>query len=109
MYDLVIDDTGTGKLTLKGDLTIQHVQELKQSFQDVASQAKELHLKFTDVERADLAGLQILCTAHRSLVKGGIPVIIAGKVPAALREASDAAGFKGCVSDDDQSGLWTGG
>ncbi|MBF0155065.1 MAG: STAS domain-containing protein [Magnetococcales bacterium] len=109
MYTLTVEDSGTGTLTLTGDLTIQHAQELKESLLEATLQSMHLNLNFKDVERVDLAGLQLLCAAHRSLLGRKKTLAVVSQVPDSLKEAVKAAGFDRCIDQDDPSGLWRGG
>ncbi|MBF0426185.1 MAG: STAS domain-containing protein [Magnetococcales bacterium] len=109
MYTLNVEDSGTGTLTLTGDLTIQHAQELKESLLEAALQSMHLNLNFKDVDRVDLAGLQLLCAAHRALLERKKGLTVVSQVPDVLKEAIKTAGFENCIDQDDPSGLWRGG
>ncbi|MBF0175652.1 MAG: STAS domain-containing protein [Magnetococcales bacterium] len=109
MYTLAVEDSGTGTLTLAGDLTIQHARELKEALIDAVTQSMHLNLNFKDVERVDLAGLQILCAAHRSLLGRSKTLAIVSQVPDAFKAAVKVAGYDRCIEQEDPSGLWRGG
>ena len=80
-------------LVLDGDLIVDHAEELKNIFLDILETADSLSLNLEGVNKADLFGLQVLCSAHRSFLKAGKELHLAGKHPAAFREAILAAGY----------------
>ncbi|NGZ05179.1 MAG: STAS domain-containing protein [Magnetococcales bacterium] len=97
-----------GVLSLNGDLTIRNAAELKEAMSQAMDQSKQLELNLTEVERVDLTTLQILCSAHRTLLKNGKTLTIAGTLSPALRDAVQQAGFVQCGGDKETSGLWKG-
>ncbi|MBF0136277.1 MAG: STAS domain-containing protein [Magnetococcus sp. DMHC-1] len=109
MYTLTVEDSGTGTLTLSGDLTIQHAQELKEALHDAIVQTMHLNLNFKDVDRVDLAGIQLLCSAHRSILERKKTLALVSPVPDTFKEAIRTSGFDRCIEQDDPSGLWRGG
>ena len=110
MFELTVDENGSaGNLDLSGDLTIQYAQALKEAFVDAASKVSSLAIKVSDVGRVDLAGMQVLCAAHRSMVQDGKSLTIDGKISESLQTAVKDAGFSGCIDkNNDNSGLWSG-
>ncbi|MBF0627434.1 MAG: STAS domain-containing protein [Magnetococcales bacterium] len=97
-----------GVLSLSGDLTIRNAAEFKEAMANAMDQSKQLELNLSEVERVDLTTIQILCAAHRSLLKKGKTLSISGNLPSALRETVQQAGFVQCGGEKETSGLWKG-
>ncbi|MEO5332124.1 MAG: STAS domain-containing protein [Magnetococcus sp. YQC-5] len=114
MFHYTMDNSrSTGQLNLTGDLTIRNAINLKDALSNAmeqiqTSKASQLELNFSEVERMDLTTLQTLCAAHRSLIKQGIALTLAGPLPTALRETVQQAGFVDCGGKKETSGLWMG-
>lgn len=109
MIDLSVDKSGdSGTLTLSGSITIQHAAQLKESLLEGVSAAKRLVIDLSEMDRADLSAIQLLCAAHRSLNDKGKPLTVAGTIPEAWHNAVKESGYTGCMNTDDTTGLWTG-
>ncbi|MBF0110918.1 MAG: STAS domain-containing protein [Magnetococcales bacterium] len=109
MIDLSVNDTGdTGTLILSGSITIQHASQLKEALLEGISAAKRLLINLGDVERADLATIQLIYAAHRSLIDKGKALEVDGPIPDAWHAAVRESGYAGCFNTNDNSGLWTG-
>ncbi|MEO5339160.1 MAG: STAS domain-containing protein [Magnetococcus sp. MYC-9] len=109
MIDFSLDDSGTsGTLMLSGSLTIQQAMPLKELLLRAVGEVNQLTINMEQVERLDLTALQLLCAAHRDLLKSGKQCVRQGTLPDALQRAVREAGFVGCAGEDDVMGLWTG-
>ncbi|MBF0603293.1 MAG: STAS domain-containing protein [Nitrospirae bacterium] len=109
MIDLSVSDSGdVGKLVLSGSVGIQHAAQLKESLLEGISAAKQFVLNVSSLERADLAVIQLIFAAHRSLVDQGKTLNIDGKIPDAWHSAVKDSGYVGCLNTKDNNGLWTG-
>ncbi|MBF0179004.1 MAG: STAS domain-containing protein [Magnetococcales bacterium] len=110
MFHHSLDDaSGTAHLSVTGDLTIRNAAAFKDALsQAMDPKAQTLALDLNEVERVDLTTLQLLCAAHRLLQRQGKNLIIAGTLPATLRESVQMAGFSACGGEHENSGLWTG-
>ncbi|MBF0213264.1 MAG: STAS domain-containing protein [Magnetococcales bacterium] len=97
-----------GTLSLTGDLTIRNAAEFKEAVANAMDQTQQLELNLSEVERIDLTTLQILCAAHRTMLKKGRTLTISGAIPPALRETMQQAGFVDCGGEKETSGLWKG-
>ncbi|MBF0127151.1 MAG: STAS domain-containing protein [Magnetococcales bacterium] len=96
-------------LSVAGDMTIRNAAAFKEALSNAMDpMAQQLTLNLDEVERVDLTTLQILCSAHRQLLKQGKSLMIAGTLPNALRETMQLAGFAACGGDKETSGLWMG-
>ncbi len=98
-----------GVITLEGDLTLSHAEELKGIFIKALADADEVSIDFLNVQEVDLSCLQLFCSLHRSAVRLKKRVVFSGSPPPALKKVSEAAGFahlKGCKLDREKSCLW---
>ena len=65
-----LDDTQQAvRLEITGALTIVHAAELLQAFIQAFAAAPTIHCDVTGVTEIDAAGLQLLCSSHRTAVK----------------------------------------
>jgi anti-anti-sigma regulatory factor len=109
MIECSVDEPGRkGQIVLSDDLTIQNVQQVRSALLEMTSRVDELTLGLDQVSRVDLAVLQVLCSAHRDLVRRGKRLIIAGGISDAFRSTMVAAGFQNCVADEHGNQLWKG-
>lgn len=109
MIEFQPDESGeSGRLTLRGDVTIQQAESLKEALLESISVSQRLELDMEKIERIDLSGLQLLCSAHRTLLSTGKDIQVIGAVPDVFRQTILEAGFIGCTNKDDKSGIWTG-
>ena len=109
MIDFSMDDSGTnGTLLLSGSLTIQQALPLKETLLRAVGEVNQLAVNLEHVEGMDLTALQLLCAAHRDLVKRGKKVTREGTIPEIVHRIVRESGFSGCVGGDDDIGLWTG-
>lgn len=109
MIDFSINESGnTGTLTLAGSVTIQHASQLKETLLEGLGAVENFVLDLREVERVDLATIQLLCAAHRRLKKNGKIMVLEGGVPGSFGEIVRESGFVKCAGKGDNSGLWTG-
>lgn len=109
MFHFSLDSArSVGTLSLSGDLTIRNAAEFKEAVANAMDQSKQLELNLSEVERLDLTTLQILCAAHRTLLKKGRILSVSGSIPAIFRETVQLAGFAECAGEKETSGLWKG-
>lgn len=80
------------ELTFDGELTIHRVAELKTRLAEALQAADGLVIDLGGASRADLAFLQLFCSAHRTAQRAGKFVKLAG-MSAAVDTAVTAAGF----------------
>jgi len=98
-----------GVVTLEGDLTLPHAEELKKVFLKALLKADDVAVGFGNIQDVDLSCLQLLCSAHRSAVRFKKQVAFSKGLPQELRNAAEAAGYvrlKGCRLDCEKSCLW---
>ncbi|WP_224981982.1 STAS domain-containing protein [Geomonas agri] len=71
-------------VTIRGAMTVVQVNDVAEVLLNVFAIEKKVELCLANVTEVDLAGLQLLCTAHRTSRKKGVPISIVGRKPAAL-------------------------
>jgi anti-anti-sigma regulatory factor len=106
------DQSGkAGVLTLDGELTLEHADEIRSSLIKAIINADQVTLNFEKATRADLACLQLLCSAHRTSTRLNKRMTFSGHRPEVLSRAAIDAGFArctGCDLDRQKSCLWAG-
>lgn len=66
MTNWIYDEaTNQGMLTLQGELTIQHVGDLKKTLVNAIKSAKQVTVDVSSTTAVDVAGVQLLCAGHR--------------------------------------------
>jgi ABC-type transporter Mla MlaB component len=58
-------ESKSGVLVIKGDMTINHVSDLKKSLVEAFESADQVTVDVSATESVDVAGLQLLCASHR--------------------------------------------
>ncbi len=92
-------------------LTIQQAEELRLQLIAAFAGGAEVRLNVADVAEADLAGLQLLCSAHRSSIQHNKSFGMASTCSEAILNVARDAGFLrhiGCAPDVNKTCLWTG-
>lgn len=89
----------TARLAFKGPLELRTADEAKKALQDaLASPARRVDVDLQGVTEADLAGLQLICSAHKAALS--VQKELAIRWSERLRRLAEAAGFlrhHGCV------------
>lgn len=110
MQTATLDQTGKkGVLTLSGDLTIRHADELRTALIKAIISTDELTIDCSGAGSVDLAFLQLLCSAHRTFTRLNKRVSLTECRPEVLQIAVREAGFvrsRGCSLDRQNSCLW---
>jgi anti-anti-sigma factor len=103
---------GTITVVVSGELTIQNAEEIRNALLQAFSNGERLILEMEKVTAVDLAGLQLMCAAHRSSMADKKHFSVSGIYNEAIKSVIMAAGFprrSGCVEDIDDTCVWTGG
>jgi anti-anti-sigma regulatory factor len=98
-------------LRLSGSLTVQYAGELRQALMEALAAAGTVSIEFGEDLEIDIAGLQLLCSAHRTSLAGGRRLFLQKTAPATFRQGVEAAGLlrrQGCSLDTHQDCLWIG-
>jgi len=96
-------------LKVSGNLTVEQAGELHQSIQKAMDGPERvIELDLSDVTEADISGLQVLCSAHKSSMANDKTLSIT-KLSPAMGQAVADAGFHqnyDCSKDKGDSCLW---
>lgn len=87
------DKDETAYLKLSGDVTIQHIQDVKVSVLEGFEACHTLVLDLAGVEAIDLPALQLFCSAHRTAATSGKTLRLLNEEAEVVSEARKAAGF----------------
>jgi len=105
-------DTSSRTLDLSGMLTIHYAGEIRSALMEALSDAGKLTCDLQRVSEIDLAGLQLLCAAHRMALNSGVSFTVCGLDGNAVPAVALEAGFfrhVGCLQDVNKTCLWVGG
>lgn len=81
------------RLCLDGELTVSNAAAFRERFLEALKQSDQVEIDLDAVRAVDLAGLQLLCSAHRTaVVQGKTLTLKEGQVPA-LQKARAMSGF----------------
>lgn len=97
---------------LRGNLTVEHAQELKHVLLDALQDSERIVIELEGITDVDLSFLQLLCSAHRTSMKLGRELTLFGDRSEIFKMAVSDAGFPrilGCHEDPDRGCLWIGG
>ena len=86
------DTTTGGPTTVVENLTAARAAEIRDALLTQLGSGGDLELDLSAVTEVDVAGLQLLCAAHRSAVAAGRELVVAG-ASEALREALRVSGL----------------
>ena len=105
-----LEEGGTGKLILDGDMTVQRAGELKAALIEALDKATHLVIDLENITDADLSCLQLFCSAHRTSLKLNKSVSLSENAPQMFWDIVKKAGYS-CNTPccDDKNCLWIGG
>ncbi len=90
--------TETDVLVIEGEMIIDHAEELKIILLEALVNHGSLDITMERVDKVDLFGLQVLCSAHRYAMKTGKVLTLLGERPEALRDAMVRSGYGSSVA-----------
>lgn len=99
------------RLRLGGEVTVARGGELHQALRQAVAATGTITIEIAEGTEMDLAGLQLLCAAHKGVAGGGRKLVISKPVPAAFRRLVAAAGLlrqHGCHAQPSDSCFWIG-
>jgi anti-anti-sigma regulatory factor len=106
------DAPGTRIVVVSGEMTIQNSGDLRNALLEAFSAGEGVCLEMGKVTEVDLAGLQLLCAAHRTSITDQKHFSISGIDNEAIQSVILDAGFPrrtGCSKDIGKTCVWTGG
>ena len=89
-YDAATDN---GTLMLQGEVTIQHVGELKEALADAIEEATQVTVDVSSATAVDVAGVQLLCACHRFTMSCGRKMFLRIGNNKRFADFLDEAGF----------------
>ncbi len=98
-----------GVIKFSGDMTVQHAINNRDVLIKALKATDKVLLDFENVTDVDLAGLQLLCSAHRTVILSGKQISCIGPLPEVMRKAVERAGYDrliGCREDGQESCIW---
>jgi anti-anti-sigma regulatory factor len=107
-----VDAPGTKIVVVNGEMTIQNAGEIRNVLLGAFSDGEGLCLEMGKVTEIDLAGLQLLCAAHKTSMTDKKPFSVSGIDCEAIKTVIRDAGFLrhiGCAQDINKTCIWTGG
>ncbi len=99
----------SGRLVLKGELTLENIRPLYEDMKDILEKANHLVVDVSEASDADLSFLQLLCSAHRTAMKTGKTLAFAEIIPDIVKKAMADNGYTGqsrCSLDLNHTCLW---
>ncbi len=99
-------------LKLEGELGIQQAGHLKVLLLKEFAETDRLSLDVEAVTGMDVAGLQVLCAAHKTFLTAHKGMEIVGAVSPAYEQAINDSGYRrkiGCHADPERNCLWVAG
>jgi anti-anti-sigma regulatory factor len=104
-----VDCSDNGVMRLEGELTIQYAGALKEVLLKALAEGKELSLDLEGVAEADVACLQVLCSAHKTFLAADKTLKTIGPVSESFERSVKDSGYRrtiGCHSDPERNCLW---
>ncbi|GFE62761.1 lipid asymmetry maintenance protein MlaB [Geobacter sp. AOG2] len=105
-------EAGAVVVRVAGPTGATDVSALLMQLLEAFEQTDDVILDLHGVTRIDAAGLQLLCSSHRSSIFSNKGFRITGQDRPAIREAAAASGrvrTSGCAIDVQHSCIWSGG
>jgi len=108
-----IDDTHQAvRLDISGSLTIIHARDLLSALTEAFAAAPTIYCDLSGVNEIDVAGMQLLCSSHRTAIKEGKQFLIQGIEREPLQTTIIRAGYtgkSGCDPNDKNPCILGGG
>ncbi len=101
------EDTIT--LAMEGTLTIGRASDARVELQDALNNAQHIELDIEEAREADLAFLQLLCSAHRTAITMNKTLVLQGTIPEMFKKSVEDNGYArhtGCALDCNKTCLW---
>lgn len=110
-------DAQLGKITRKkdrtvvainGSMTIANAVELRERLLEAFAGGKAVELSLAGMTDIDLAGLQLVCSCHKTALARGVAFSVTGGTEALSSVAAVAGMYrhKGCIEDVDGTCVW---
>jgi ABC-type transporter Mla MlaB component len=96
-------------LIVSGEVTIQNALDFRDALKEWIERSDTLDLNLEGVADADLTCLQLLCSAHRFVMKMKKNLTVMGELPESIGKAAREAGFvreRGCRGEEGHKCIW---
>jgi anti-anti-sigma regulatory factor len=96
-------------LSIKGSMTIDHVNELKDILLEMKEHSDDVIVNIANVDALDASCLQLLCSAHQIYLHEKKSFELSSKCSEAFNQTVSNSGYaqhKGCKFDAGGSCLW---
>ncbi len=96
-------------LTIEGALTLPYINEIRDTLLRAVQQADDIAIDMRAVTDLDVSGFQVLCAAHKSAIRLGKRLSLAGAPGAVVMEIAGRAGYirqSSCTGGADGRCLW---
>lgn len=103
-----LTNAGTCRITISGEITVENCSELRERLASEFKRAKGLEIDCQNVTAVDVAGIQVLCAAHKTAEKKGKSIMVRG-LSNYMDEFVTSSGFchtKGCTKEHSDC-FWT--
>lgn len=108
MFELV-EGQGRATLMVSGEVTIQNALGFRDALNEWMEKSDSLEMNLGGVAHADLTCLQLLCSAHRSMMAMKKNLTVRGELPESISKAAREAGFvkeRACRGDGSHRCIW---
>jgi anti-anti-sigma factor len=113
MIDFKLDDRdGEATLKVSGELTIENAEALRRMLIQSMEGRSRLLLDLMSIESVDIAGLQLLCSAHRTAFHQQQELVFLSGIPEVLKQTVANVGYlhrENCAMDSNCRCLWWSG
>ena len=95
-------------LELSGELTVREARRLQALLGQGLGRRDRIEVDLSGATEVDIAGLQLMCAAHKSAAERGKQIVLRG-VPECIGLTAKAAGFRrldACVACPEEACLW---
>ena len=112
MHESVItvrNNESVTSVAINGAMTIDNVGEIRGGLLTAFGRGKNVELSLEGVTDLDLTGLQLLCSAHRTSLAGGLGFSIVGREEGPVSSVAKSSGMLrhvGCADDTGGSCVW---
>ena len=82
------------QLLVSGEISIQNARECLEALRDFQSKGNCLLLNLDGVTGADISFLQLICSLHRTCLKAGQSLTLAGEMPEIFKTILESSGYR---------------
>jgi anti-anti-sigma regulatory factor len=105
----IVDEGTATRVAVEGAMSIEWVGAIRDGLLQAFGAGKQVELSLAEVTEVDLAGLQLLCSAHRTALARNLGFRVTGGHNEPVATVARAAGLPrhaGCANDQFGSCVW---